>query len=106
MEIGPVRQILAIQVGTPATPAERPPEHRELIEAVRAVNASEFVGDGNELTFAFDRETKSPLVRIVNRETREVVQQIPAEYLLRLAKELKLNNSYGLQGRKPIRFLG
>ena len=95
MEIGPVRQSLyAVSFAHPATPLERPPEHREVIEAVKAVNAAELFGHGNELTFVFDRETKAPLLRIVDRETREVVQQIPAEYLLRLAKELKRDNSF------------
>ena len=99
MEIGSVRHnIYAVDLATPAAPLERAPEHREMIEAVKAVNKAELLGNGNELTFVFDRETKAPLLRIVNRETREVVQQIPAEYLLRLAKELKLDNSVGHRG--------
>lgn len=62
---------------TQAPPAERTQDQRELIRAVRAVNATEMFGQDNELTFILDRESRKAIVRIVNRQTREVVQQIP-----------------------------
>jgi hemin uptake protein HemP len=77
-----------------AAPAEAPavpriaPGDRALIQAIRAVNSAELLGYDNELSFVFDRHSGQPVVRIVNRETREVVQQIPAEYVLRMAEEL------------------
>ena len=68
-------------------------QNRELIQAVKAVNASEssndMIGDKNVLTFAVDRETRKPVMRIVNRETNEVVTQLPPEQVLRMAEELK-----------------
>ncbi len=60
---------------------------RELVRAVQAVNRTEFFGQENELTFLMDRQTHKPIARIVNRVTREVVRQIPAEYVIRLAEE-------------------
>ena len=66
-------------------------ENREIIQAVRAVNASVQLGDSNELTFSLDRQSRRPVIKIVNRETNEVVQQIPNEQVLRLAEDLKLN---------------
>ena len=65
-------------------------ENREIIQAVRAVNASVQLGDNNELTFSLDRQSRRPVIKIVNRETNEVVQQIPNEQVLRLAEDLKL----------------
>jgi len=65
-------------------------ENREIIQAVRAVNASVKLGDNNELTFSLDRQTRRPVIKIVNRKTNEVVQQIPNEQILRLAEDLKL----------------
>lgn len=62
-------------------------EQRELIQAVKKVDAGALFGSGNELTFVFDRETRRALVRIVDRLTREVVLQIPAEEVLRRAAE-------------------
>jgi len=65
-------------------------ENREIIQAVRAVNASVKLGDNNELTFSLDRQTRRPIIKIVNRKTNEVVLQIPNEQVLRLAEDLKL----------------
>src|SRR5215472_1983084 len=64
-------------------------DERVLIHAVRAVNASEVLGQENELTFAIDRRSRRTLVKIVNKRTGEVVQQIPPEYVLRMAEEMK-----------------
>jgi uncharacterized FlaG/YvyC family protein len=68
-------------------------ENREIIQAVRAVNASVQLGDNNELTFSLDRQSRRPVIKIVNRETNEVVQQIPNEQVLRLAEDLKLSGA-------------
>ncbi len=72
----------------PSTPAQVTEDRRTLIRAVRAVNSAELLGYDHELSFSFDRATGHPVVRIVNKETREVIQQIPAEYVLRMAEEL------------------
>jgi uncharacterized FlaG/YvyC family protein len=65
-------------------------QNREIIQAVRAVNATAKLGDNNELTFSLDRQTRRPVIKIVNRKTNEVIQQIPNEQVLRLAEDLKL----------------
>ncbi|MBM3747658.1 MAG: flagellar protein FlaG [Acidobacteria bacterium] len=70
-------------------PVDRLPEQRELIQAVKAVNVAELFGQNSELTFVLDRETRRPLVRLIDRDTNEVIRQIPPEYLLRLAEELR-----------------
>lgn len=70
-------------------PVERLPEHRELIRAVKALNAVEYFDQNSELTFILDRETRRPVVRLVDRTTNEVIRQIPPEYVLRLAQEFK-----------------
>ena len=46
-------------------------ENRELIRTVKAVNSAELFGEGNELTFALDRDTRRPVVRVINRRTAE-----------------------------------
>jgi flagellar protein FlaG len=77
--------------GAPPDPGQARPasrDQRELIQAVKAVNQAELFGQ-NELTFVFDPKTRRTVVRIVNRETREVVDQIPEEYVLNLADEIK-----------------
>jgi uncharacterized FlaG/YvyC family protein len=64
-------------------------EHRDLVQAVRTVNAAEMLGQDNELSFLMDRETQRPILRLVNRKTNEVVRQVPPEHVLRLARELR-----------------
>ena len=64
-------------------------ERRELVKAIRAINATEFFGENYELTFVLDRETHRPLMRIIDRQTREVIRQLPPEYTLRLAEEMR-----------------
>lgn len=64
-------------------------ERRELVQAVKELEKAAVAGDGNELRLALDRETKRPVVRIVNRETGELIQQFPTEEVIRLAQRLK-----------------
>jgi uncharacterized FlaG/YvyC family protein len=71
-----------------AAPADRRIDRPEMIQAVHAVNESTMFGDEYELTFSTDRGSRRPLLQLVNRKTREVVRQIPAEYVLRAAREL------------------
>ena len=68
---------------------ERLAEHREVIQAVKALNGSEMLGQDDELTFSLDRDTHRPVIKVINRNTKEVIRQIPAEAVLRLAQELK-----------------
>ncbi|HEY4361719.1 MAG TPA: flagellar protein FlaG [Bryobacteraceae bacterium] len=91
MNVSSIANLVA-PVGAPTEPA--PAHHltedqRTLIHAVKAVNASEMLGQDNELTFVFERGSHRTVARIVNKQTREVVKQIPAEYVLRMAEEMK-----------------
>jgi uncharacterized FlaG/YvyC family protein len=86
---------LAADIGASAEPAPAQPlsgDQRSLIQAVRTVNAAEPFGSNNEVTFSVDRYTRSIVVRVVDRTTHEVVDQIPQEYLLRLAEEMSGRN--------------
>ncbi|HEY7335279.1 MAG TPA: flagellar protein FlaG [Bryobacteraceae bacterium] len=81
---------LAAQLSTPSEPVtpRQLEEQRSLVQAIKAVNASEMLGQDNELTFVLDRAARRAVARIVNKQTGEVVDQIPAEYVLRMAEEL------------------
>ncbi len=63
-------------------------ENRELIRSVKSIDATELFGENSELSFAVDRETKRPVVRVVNQQTGEVLWQSPPEYMLRLAQAM------------------
>jgi flagellar protein FlaG len=90
MEIESLPTNQPVPAVAPQASPETRSENRELIHAVRALNATELFGQNSELTFILDRETGRPLVRIVDRDTREVIRQIPPESALRMAEDLKL----------------
>ena len=77
-----------LNIAQPVEPLLRQPERKEIIEAVKAINKAELFGQENEVTLVLDRRSQKILVRIVNKETRELVRQIPDEYLRHLASEL------------------
>jgi uncharacterized FlaG/YvyC family protein len=90
MEISAVeRSALASSVPAAPAPVDQAAENREVVRAVKALNGTEMFGQDNQLTFRKDPETQRMVIRVVNRETEEVVVQIPPEYVLRLAEDLK-----------------
>jgi flagellar protein FlaG len=87
MDVAPLNT--APQAAAPAPvslSAEQQVQNRQLIQAVQAVNAAELFGQDSELTFALERRTQRALVRLLNRKTRELIRDIPADELLRLAE--------------------
>ena len=83
------RSANAIHAPAPAVPVDKAGEKREIIQAIKAVNGTEMFGPENELRFQKDPETNRFVVRVVNRNTREVISQVPEEYVLRLAEDMK-----------------
>ena len=88
MDVTALNRNTALPAEAPVIPAERAAENRELVQAVRAVSAAEMFGQENELSFHLDQRTQRIVIRLVNRRTQEVVSQVPAEYVLRLAEGL------------------
>jgi uncharacterized FlaG/YvyC family protein len=60
-----------------------------VVQAVKAVNQSEMFGEDNDLVFQKDPDTQRMVVKVINRKTKDVISQIPPEYVLRLAENLK-----------------
>ena len=61
---------------------------RVLATAARVVNTSQVLGQQNELVFALDPTSHRVVARIVDRATQKLVEQVPAEYILKIAAEL------------------
>ncbi len=60
---------------------------REAVREGRFPQAQEKLAEGSgELQIAFDREARTYVVKVLDRDTREVVQQIPAEDVLDRAR--------------------
>lgn len=96
MELGPVRLVSGQEIDRYgfASAGQRPEdraqaeERRALIKAVKELEASPQLGLSltQEMTFAFDRSSRKTVVRIIDRETKEVVRQFPSEEILRMAE--------------------
>ena len=86
MDVAPLHNAPQAAAPAAAPVPEQLAQNRQLIQAVHAVNAGELFGQDSELTFAFDRRTQRPVMRLVSRKTKEVIRQVPAEQVLRLAE--------------------
>lgn len=96
MEIGSIdSKIPPVALSGTAIPAEARAEQQQLIQAVKAVNSTELFGQNTELTFVLDRKTRRPLLRLVDTRTNEVIRQVPPEYVVRMAQELKAQTNIG-----------
>ncbi len=62
--------------------------NRKLHAAVRTLNDS---GDQStrEFSFAIDPKTHQAVIRIVDTSTHELIEQVPSEYILRVAQAMK-----------------
>lgn len=82
---------------TTSTPTPDPSFHlnaagnRQLAGAVQALNDAGAAGSGREFSFSIDPQTKQAVVRIVDANTRELVEQFPSQYILNVAQELAKN---------------
>lgn len=86
------RGIPAIASSTSAAPVDNSAStNRDVVQAVKALNGADMFGE-NELTFQKDPQTHRMVIKIVNKKTQDVVMQIPAEYILELAQDLKQNH--------------
>jgi uncharacterized FlaG/YvyC family protein len=87
MDVTSLNRTPALPATAPVAPVEIAAENREVVRAVQALNASEMLGH-DELVFQRDQKTQRMLVQVVDRKTKEVVSQVPPEYILSLAAEL------------------
>ena len=63
-------------------------KNRVVSEAVKNLNAVGAAGASHEFSIAIDPATRQAVVRIVDSNTNELVEQLPSEYILRVAQQL------------------
>ena len=83
------RGVASVHAPEPIVAIDKVSEKREVVQAVKAINGTEMFGPENELRFQRDQETNRFVVRVINRKTREIVSQVPEEYVLRIAEDIK-----------------
>ena len=80
---------VGLHAPAPVAPVDKTAERRQVVQAVKAVNGTEMFGPENELRFQRDPQTRRMVIKVVNRKTSEVLSQVPAEYVLRLAEDVR-----------------
>ena len=89
MVIGPINRIDLMAVPAESALNNEPPAvARELVKAVKELNRSEFSASERELTFRWDSTAGRPVICIVNRESGELIEEIPPETFRRMMDDL------------------
>ena len=89
MGIGPLQRVA---ISAPVA-ADTAPEGlglmRELVVAIRTLNRPEFLERGREWKLRKRAPGKRPLVDLVDRETGEILDELPPEQVLRMMAALE-----------------
>lgn len=79
-----VSELATYQPTSPITPEERV-QQQQLIKAVASINSANLLGASTELTFSYGRQDRKMTLQIVDRNSKEVLRQVPSDDVLRLA---------------------
>lgn len=88
MNLASVNNAIPVGLAGLSSPETLNQDQRTLIRAVKAVNASNLLGEDHELTYSIDRVAHVVVAKLIDKQTGGVLQQLPAEYILRMAEEL------------------
>ena len=83
----------ALPAAATTIPVDQAAENREVVHAVKALNSTEMFGEDNDLVFSKDPQSQRMVIKVINRKTKDVISQIPPEYVLALADDLKMPKS-------------
>jgi flagellar protein FlaG len=77
----------AAQAPVPAQAAVQPPTSAQLKEAVENINRA-LQQSNKSLEFSVDPTTKTPVVKVLDKETGKVISQYPSEQVLAIAESI------------------
>ena len=90
MKLGPLSPLdLGTSLSSMQTQQNSNLPDRQVVSAVRALNDSQALGQDRQLVYRRDQKTGSMMIQIVNRGTGDVLDQIPAEVMLRMRADLE-----------------
>lgn len=72
----------------PTQPSSRPPTRQEMEKAVESANQSLKKIGQEQLVFSIDDETGINVVKLTDKQTGEVIQQIPSKTILAIAQSI------------------
>ena len=74
---------------SPAEAAAR----QQVVHAIRTLSEANIFGENRELTFNLDRASHRMVIRVIDRDTRETIMQLPSEYVLQLSASLQKDSN-------------
>jgi uncharacterized FlaG/YvyC family protein len=95
MVINPVQLDISSPLARPQVSVQQAAQSRQVVQAAKSLNESGVLGQ-DQLVLTMDRQTHRAVFQVVDRNTHEVVSQIPPEYVLRLAQDLGSGLAQGL----------
>ena len=97
MTISSIQNTAGTEINQPGVSPQQASERRDLIKAGKIINQSRALGSNNELVFSVDRATHKRITRVIDRNTNEVLLQVPAEYVLRLAEDVQNGSHFSVE---------
>jgi uncharacterized FlaG/YvyC family protein len=73
----------------PSVAAQDRARMQAVAAAVRTINESGIVGPDRQVTFSTDAASRELVVRVVDKQSKDVLVQWPSEYALNLAQEYR-----------------
>jgi uncharacterized FlaG/YvyC family protein len=90
MEIVPTSRVdVSAPVALPTNSKDSLPNDRQVVGAVQRLNQAEWLGQDRERAYTNDPKTGQFVIQIRERQTGDVVDQIPPESILLLVSELQ-----------------
>jgi uncharacterized FlaG/YvyC family protein len=80
---------ISLPEAQPAAAAESRARTQAVAAAVRTINESGIVGPDRQVTFSTDSASRELVVRVVDKQSKDVLVQWPSEYALNLAQEYR-----------------
>lgn len=84
----PQRAAVAAETFPKASPPPEQPSREQIKQVVEEIRKSLSQTAANNLQFSIDDETGQTIVRVTDKQTGELIRQIPSEELVELAKSL------------------
>ena len=88
MEVSSIHPTAPVAAAGVSVDNDQAAQNREIVQAVKAVNNAELYGPNQEIVYQQDTASKRMVVRVVDSATKQVLVQIPPEYVLALAADL------------------
>lgn len=100
-DVSPALRTAAAPVQTAAAveQASSIPSLNEISQALKSINKA-LEDRSQSLEFALDEDTDRTVVKVLDRQTKEVIRQMPTEEALRISKSL--DQSHGLLIRQKV----